>query len=108
MLLCNTTYHIDARCLSDFLAWLTGRYIPEVIAAGILKSPKLLKILSNNDCSSASYSLQWEVDSSKALHNWFIKQGKALGDEMAKTFDDGVASFTTLLETVELPEYDQG
>ena len=106
MLIYNTTFHVESDDVRNFLIWLTEHYIPTVLGSNMLRAPRLLEVLSHQEDASYTYSLQWEVDSSKTLHEWHIKQGSQLNSELEKIFKDKVVGFPTLLEVVDLPKYD--
>lgn len=100
MLIYNTTFHTEDDVHNNFLIWLKESYIPEVEKNGVLKSPRLCRVLSHHDEGSA-YSLQWEVENSAALHRWHMDQGVRFNDELTKMFKDKVVGFPTLMEIVE-------
>lgn len=106
MLIYNTTYHIEESVVRNFLIWLQEHYIPTVLKTRLLRSPKMFEVLSNREPDVYNYSLQWEVDDSKTLHEWYTKHGIELNKEMMNIFKDKVIGFPTLLEVVELPKYD--
>ena len=100
MLIYNTTYQVSDDVLQNVLIWIKECYIPQVLQLGYLSSPRLCRVLSHLD-DGHSYSLQWEVESSAILHQWHLKQGSVLNEELIKIFKDKVVGFPTLLEVVE-------
>lgn len=99
MLLYNTTYHVEEEIEKNFLIWLNEVYIAEVESEGILRNPRLSRILSHQDDGSC-YSLQWEVESSADLHRWHLKQGMRLNEQLLKVFRDKVVGIPTLMEII--------
>ena len=63
MLVYNTTYHVDDEMIGNFLIWLKECYIPEVEKHGLLKTPRLCKVLNHREDTGVSYSLQWVAES---------------------------------------------
>ena len=100
MLIYNTTFHTEDDVHDHFLIWLRESYIPEVEKYGILKLPRLCRVLSHHD-EGTSYSLQWEVDDSTCLHRWHLDQGKTFNEELTRMFGNKVIGFPTLMEVVE-------
>ncbi|MDY4250168.1 DUF4286 family protein [Bacteroides pyogenes] len=100
MLIYNTTFQVEDDAHDNFLIWIKESYIPEIEAHGVLKSPRLCRILSHRD-EGSSYSLQWEVENSGLLHRWHFEQGARLNGELTKIFKDKVIGFPTLMEVVE-------
>lgn len=99
MLLYNTTYHVEEEVEENFLIWLNEVYIAEVEKEGILRNPRLSRILSHQDNGSC-YSLQWEVENSADLHRWHLKKGMKLNEQLLKTFQDKVVGLPTLMEII--------
>lgn len=100
MLIYNTTYHTSDKVHDNFLIWLRESYIPEVEKCGILKLPRLCRILSHHEEGTA-YSLQWEVEDSAALHRWHMAQGVKFNEEIKQIFKNEVVGFPTLMEVIE-------
>lgn len=101
MLLYNTTFHVDEDVQQNFLIWLNEAYVEEVKKTGLLVNPCLCRILSHKEEGSESFSLQWEVESSAALHQWHMQQGARLNSELVKIFKDKVVGIPTLMEVME-------
>ncbi len=100
MLLYNTTYQVPLADAHNFVIWVRECYIPQVAADGRLRNPRLLHILSHQEPDSECFSLQWEVESSAALHAWHIAQGARLNAELLKVFNNQVVGFPTLMEDI--------
>ena len=101
MLVYNTTYHVDADDARNFVIWLHQVYIPQALDSGLLYRPRLCKILSHHEEGSECFSLQFEVEDSARLHEWYVKHGETLHREMEKVFKDKALGFTTLMEPIE-------
>ena len=98
MLLYNTTYHVVSSEEEHFLIWINEAVLPEIIAEGHLKNPRLLRVLSHKEPDSACFSLQWEVESSSVLHQWHLSMGMKLNEQIVAIFKDKVIGIPTLME----------
>lgn len=101
MLIYNTTYAVQEEELACFMVWIREKYIPLVHDEGTLREGRLARILSHGSDEGYSFSLQFCVEDSAALHKWFVKQGRPLQEEMRKVFGNRVAGFSTLMEVIE-------
>ena len=102
MLIYNTTYAVTEEDLACFLAWAQEKMISAVHADGILTRGRLARILSHSDEEGGhSFSLQFEVADSAALHKWFLRQGRQLQQEMQQIFGNRIVGFSTLMEVME-------
>lgn len=100
MLIFNTTFHVEDAHNSHFLIWIQEHYIPQIQQHGILKNPRLCRVLSHRD-EGQSYAIHWEVEDSKALHRWHSELGQQLNEELSRLFQNHVVGFPTLMEVVE-------
>lgn len=100
MLIYNTTYHVEEDQEKYFLIWMQEVYLQEVEKTGLLKSPRMVRVLSHRDEGSACFSVQFEVEDSATLHHWHQLQGAKLNEELVKIFKDKVVGFPTLMEVI--------
>lgn len=101
MLIYNTTYQVENDDARNFVIWLHEVYMPQVEENGLLKDPRLTRILSHKEEESECFSLQWEVEDTRTLHQWHTAQGAALNAEMLQVFKEKVLAFSTLMEVIE-------
>ncbi|EJX04691.1 hypothetical protein EVA_07209 [gut metagenome] len=100
MLIYNTTYHVEEDQEKYFLIWMQEVYLPEIEKTGLLKSPRILRVLSHREEGSACFSVQFEVKDSATLHHWHSQQGVKLNEELLKIFKNKVVGFPTLMEVL--------
>lgn len=100
MLIYNTTFFIENKVQDQFMIWLRESYIPAVEEYGVLRSPRLCRLLNYHD-DGVAYSLQWEVDDSTFLHRWHLDQGVRFNEELVKMFSDKVVGIPTFMEVIE-------
>lgn len=101
MLIYNTTYAVSEEDLAYFIVWIRERMIPAVHADGFLTDGRLARILTSSDDEGYSFCLQFSVADSAVLHQWLLRQGRQLQNEMKKVFGNRVVGFSTLMEVVE-------
>ncbi len=100
MIIYNTTYQMPEADARDFVVWVHEVMLPRVAEFGHMKGGRLARILSHKDADSECFALQFEVESTARLHYWFVKQGRALGEELTRLFEGRVIGFSTMMETV--------
>lgn len=101
MLIYNTTYNVEEGQEDSFLIWIKECYLPEVEKHGMLRAPRITRILSHREEGTSCYSLQFEVESSGVLHRWHLEQGAKLNEELMNVFKNRVVGFPTLMEVIE-------
>lgn len=100
MLIYNTTYTVPVADARNFVIWIKESFIPQANNDGYLSDPRLLRILSHHDENSECFSVQFKVDSTAQLHQWYVKKGQQLALEMKSLFDERVVGFSTLMEEI--------
>ena len=100
MILYNTTYQMPEADARNFVIWIHQVMLPRVQEFGYMNNGRLSRILSPKEEGTECFALQFEVESTARLHYWFVKQGKQLGEELLKTFNNRVIGFSTMMEVV--------
>ena len=101
MLIYNTTYTVTVADARNFVIWIKEDFFPKVEADGTLSEPRLLRILSHHDEETECFSVQFKVEDSAKLHQWYTRMGQALVQEMQKLFDERIVGFSTLMEEID-------
>lgn len=101
MLIYNTTYQVNKGDAPSFIIWIHNVYLPKVEESGMLNRPRLCRILSHHEEDSECYSLQFEVENSTVLHQWYQQTGVALNEELVRLFEDKAVGFSTLMEVID-------
>lgn len=104
MLIYHTTYSVSAASEANFLIYVRQVLVPAMARAAELSRPRLARILSHHDADTVCYALQFEVADSAALHRWYTREGARLNEDLSRTFQNEVASISTLLEEVSLTD----
>jgi hypothetical protein len=98
MILYNETIGIDKDVEQQFLIWLKSHYIPEVMKTNLFSEFRIYKVLSHDDDSSTSYSVQFFSSTIEQILAFINNHSKALVDEQQRQFKDKHITFRTLLE----------
>jgi hypothetical protein len=100
MILYNETVGIDKDIEQQFLIWLKSYYIPEVMKTNLFSGFRIYKVLSHEDESSTSYSVQFFSGTIEQILAFINNHSKTLLYEQQKLFKDKHITFRTLLEEV--------
>ncbi len=102
MIIYNTTYTVSNADAKNFIIWAHEVYIPKAKEGGILTNPRLCQILTHKDEETECFSLQFEVESTALLNQWYAKNGKTLVDELVNTFGQSIVGFATIMNDITL------
>lgn len=104
MIVYNTTYTVGNGDAKNFIIWINEVYIPRAKDDGRLKNARLLQILTHKDPDTECFSLQFELESTDQLQQWYAQSGKALVEEMLRMFGEKVVGFSTIMNDVTLQD----
>ena len=104
MIIYNTTFHIHQDILDECLAYLKSDYIPKATRSGILRAPRLRRVLQSANEEGESYSVQFHTDDIDSLNRWICEEGAALQQALINRYQEKIAGFSTLLDEITLPE----
>jgi len=102
MLIVNTSYHVEESIEQAWMEWVIKEYIPQVVAPGLLISPRFHRLLVENEPGFQSYALQFEVKDLDTLDLWFQKYGSVMQKTLSELYQEKVLGFTTMMETIEI------
>jgi hypothetical protein len=93
MFLYNVTVGIDKEIEKDWLEWIKENYLPAVSATGYFAESKMYRIVTHDDESSVSYSIQLFAHRIEDVVQYIIETHR-------QRFKDRHVVFNTLLEEV--------
>jgi len=106
MLLYNVTFGIDKQIEQEWLLWIHENYIPGIMNTGLFSEYKIYKVLTHDDETSMSYSIQCFAPSIEHILQYLNEFAPKLLNEFAPKlveahrtrFKDQHVAFNTLLE----------
>jgi hypothetical protein len=98
MLLYNVTIGVDKEIESEWLAWIKEYYLPKVMQTSAFSGYKIYKVLTHEDESSVSYTIQYFSDAIEKIVYYLNNEGKELVEEHRNRFKDRHVVFNTLLQ----------
>jgi hypothetical protein len=104
MIVYNTTFHIDEEVAEEVLSYLRHQFIPDSIADGLLRQPRLLKLNQVNADEGLNVALQFDVKDMLTLNRWLSGQGAAVRKAFVNSFGHKVVGFSTVMEEMALEE----
>ena len=98
MLLYNITVGIDKEIEAEWTEWIKNVYIAFVMKTGLFTEYKLYKVLTHDDETSVSYSIQFMATSIENVVLYLEKFAPVIVEEQREKFKDRHVVFNTLLE----------
>jgi hypothetical protein len=100
MIVYNVTIKVDHAIAAEWLQWLRGEHIPEMIATGCFSGSKVLRLLETDDTDGPTYAVQYFAGS-KALYNLYIEKYSAeMRERGLAKWGAGFIAFRSVMEVV--------
>ena len=100
MLLYNVTFGIDKKIETHWIAWIKENYIPALMETNLFIDYKFYKVLTHDDETSVSYSLQCFAENIEQVVKYLNEFAPAIVEAHRIHFKDQHAAFNTLLDEV--------
>lgn len=98
MIIYNVTVGVDKAIESEWLSWMKTVHIPNVMSTGKFVGQRILKVITHDDPSSASYAVQYTAASMEVLQQYLDRHAPALRKEVQDKFGDRQVAYRTILE----------
>lgn len=100
MLLYNVTFGIDKGIEAEWISWMKTHYLRSMMQTGLFIEFKMYKVLTHDDESSTSYSVQCFANSIEDVLTYLNKHAPQLTELHREKFKDKHVAFNTLLEEI--------
>jgi hypothetical protein len=98
MLLYNVTFGIDKSIEAEWIAWMKTNYLSSLMTTGLFIEYKIYKVLSHDEDTSVSYSVQCFAKSIEDVLRYLHEFAPQLTELHREKFKDKHVAFNTLLE----------
>ena len=100
MLLYNITVGIDKEIEEEWKLWIKEIYLGAVMETGLFTEYKIYKVLTHEDESSVSYSIQLFSESIENVVAYLEKFAPSIVEKQREQFKNRHVVFNTLLEEI--------
>jgi hypothetical protein len=100
MLLYNVTVGVDKDIEREWLQWMKGKHIPDVMRTGMFVKSQIFKVLHDQDDGTVSYSVQYFAETIDQIQQYLEVYAPMLIEEHRQKFLNKHVAFRTLLEEV--------
>lgn len=100
MLLYNVTFGIDKQIEQEWIVWMKENYIPAMLETGLFTEYKMYKVLTHDDETSVSYSVQCFSENIENVLNYLNQFAPRITEAHRLKFIDRHVAFNTLLDEI--------
>lgn len=101
MIIYNVTCNVDPSMADEWLQWMLGEHIPEVMGTGCFVEFKVMKLLTQaQDDVGVNYAIQYTSESLEDYERYQEEFGPSLRQKTFERYGESVTAFRSLLEDV--------
>ena len=100
MIIYNVTVSVSEHRTEEWLEWMRGEHIPEVLNTGKFFEARFTKVMGMED-SGNTFSIQYRCASYDDLNAYQTEYAHELQQKHIQRFGDDALAFRTLLELIE-------
>ncbi|MCM4167600.1 hypothetical protein KCTC52924_00897 [Arenibacter antarcticus] len=100
MYIYNVTINIEESIKQDWLHWMQGTHIPEMLATGKFSKALMTRVLVEEEMGGLTFSVQYTTDSKETLEKYYAEDADSLRSKGAALFGGKFVAFRTELAVV--------
>jgi hypothetical protein len=101
MLVYNITYAVSHEIHEEWMTWMKGIHIPEVMSTGLFSSFKVLRLLEVDEQEGLTFAVQFHADTEEQYRRYIAEHAPALRLAATRQWGDQVMGFRTLMAIVQ-------
>jgi len=101
MLLYNVTVTIDLDIHDDWVQWMRGTHIPDVMSTGMFISYRMNRLIGHDHADAEIYTMQYLVKDMAHLVRYREEFAPALQRQHSERYDGKYAAFRTVMEVID-------
>lgn len=100
MIIYNVTSKIDWSIHEQWVQWMQGEHMPEVVATGCFTQSQLLRLLETDEEEGPTYMAQYFAENKEQHENYIETFAPLLRQKGLDKWGNGFISFRSLMEVV--------
>ncbi|MCB0618983.1 MAG: DUF4286 family protein [Saprospiraceae bacterium] len=101
MILYNVTVKIDPDIQEDWLRWMQGTHIPDVMSTGLFLEYRLNRLVGLDESDGITYAVQYACNDMATMHRYQVQHAPRLQEEHTSRYQGKFVAFRTLMEVID-------
>ncbi len=101
MLLYNITYAVAHEIHDEWMEWMKGTHIPQIMSTGLFSSFKILRLLEINEQEGLTFAVQFHAETEEHYRRYIAEHAPALRLAATRQWGDKAIGFRTLMAIVQ-------
>lgn len=100
MIIYNVTINVDESIHNQWMEWMTGKHIPDMLKIGKFTKALMSQVLVQEDMGGITYSIQYSCPSREVLEAYYQENAEEMMREGFELFGNKFGAFRTELKVV--------
>lgn len=96
----NVTVKVAAPIAENWLQWLLGEHIPDVMSSACFNAYKVVRLLEQDESEGPTYAVQYTAPSWEAYQKYLTDFADEMRKRALNRWGDGFIAFRTVMEIV--------
>ena len=101
MYIYNITTNVDESIHKEWLDWMEGTHIPDILATGNFYKALMTEVMVKEEMGGITYSVQFTSKSKEKLEKYLLQEDQKMQDEVMRLFGNKFGTFTTVMKIVK-------
>lgn len=101
MYIYNITTNVDESIHKEWLDWMEGTHIPDILATGNFYKALMTEVMVKEEMGGITYSVQFTSKSREKLEKYLLNEDQKMQDEVMRLFGNKFGTFTTVMKIVK-------
>ncbi|MEO6188452.1 MAG: DUF4286 family protein [Ginsengibacter sp.] len=97
----NITTKVENSIEDEWLGWIRGKYIPDVMSTGLFFNHGFMKLYGHDESDGKTYVLQFFADEKNAIDSFNRQHAKRIAINLRSRWGEALVTFETLLQSVQ-------
>ncbi len=100
MIVYNVTVKVEPASAQEWIDWMKGEHIPELMATGLFVDCRLCHLLEQDETDGITYSAQYVCKDREAYQNYIDNHASAMREKGLKRFAGKFVAFRSLMKII--------
>ena len=101
MYIYNITTNVDESIHKEWLDWMEGTHIPDILATGNFYKALMTEVMVKEEMGGITYSVQFTSKSKEKIEKYLLKEDQKMQAEVMRLFGNKFGTFTTVMKIVK-------
>lgn len=100
MIIYNVTVKVEPAIAEEWLKWLRGEHIPEVLGTGCFEEATLLQLVDTDESEGLTFAIQYRAGDRESVDRYLEKYARDLREKGTSRWGNQFVAFRSLLKVI--------